>query len=458
MKAITEFFFDGEYLKKLITIALPISAQFFVMSALNMVDVIMIGQSGEVPIAAVGIGNQIYFVFSVFVFGISAGTSIFCSQYWGKKEIKNIHRTMGIGLTLDMSVAFIFSLAALLIPSILMALYSNDLNVVTLGSKYLRIVALSYIFTSLTVTFSATLRSTEHVMLPMIASIIAICMNTTLNYILIFGKFGFPALGAEGAAIATLISRAVECLLILSMTYIRKYPAAIPVRSIFDYSVSFLKKYIHIVFPAFMTEACWAIGVTTYMSIYAKISTDAIAAINIASTIETLSYVFFIGIAQGSGILIGKTIGENDNTKLHNLTWRSITFVIFFAFIMGMVLVLISHPITALYKIEKDTAFFVRNILIILGCFFWVKSGNMLFVDGILRNGGDTRFSFFLNFLPIYLIGIPAAVIGTFLLHLPVYIVYLAINFEELIRFIAGIMRIRSWKWVNNLVTEEDVA
>ena len=455
MKILKELFADSNYLKKLITVALPISAQFFVSSALNMVDVMMVGQSGEVPVASVGLANQIYFLMSVFIFGISAGTSIFCAQFWGKKDIINIQKTMGLGLTINTTVALLFTSAAFFVPKLLISMYSKDSAVIELGSKYLRIVSISYLFTSFTMTFSTTLRSTEHLILPTSSSIFAIMLNTTLNYLLIFGKFGFPELGVEGAAYATLISRFLECTIIILITYIKRYPAALSLHNAFAYSFDFVKKYLNIVLPSLFTEASWALGVTIYMSIYAKTSTESVAAINIASTIEMLSFVMFIGIAHGSGILIGKSIGENNDRMLKLLTWRSVILVILLAIFMGGLLIAISGIITDFYHIEESTTFFLRNILIILGCFFWIKTGNMLFVDGILRNGGDTKFSFFLNFLPIYLIGIPCGLLGAFIFHLPVHFVYLLINIEEIVRFSVGFMRVRSGKWVNNLVADE---
>lgn len=455
MKILKELFSDRSYLKKLITVALPISAQFFVTSALNMIDVIMIGQSGEVPVASVGIANQIYFIMSVFVFGISAGTSIFCAQYWGKKDINNIHKTMGLGLTVNMFIAFLFTSAAFFVPRLLMSLYSKDNAVIELGASYLRIVSISYLFTALTITFATVLRSTENLVLPTSASIFAIIMNTILNYLLIFGKFGFPQLGVQGAAYATLISRTLECLIIVLLTYIKRYTAALPIREIFTYSFAFVKRYFDVVLPSLFTEAAWALGVTIYMSIYAKTSTDAVAAINIASTIEMLSFVMFIGIAHGSGILIGKSIGENNDRMLKLLTRRAVMLILLLAFLTGGLLIAVSGIISTFYHIEKSTSIFLRNILIILGCFFWIKTGNMLFVDGILRNGGDTKFSFFLNFLPIYLIGIPCGLLSAFVLHLPVHFVYLIINIEEIVRFTVGLARVRSGKWINNLVADE---
>lgn len=451
MNILKETFLDRSYFKKLLTVAVPISAQFFVMSVLNMIDVIMIGQSGEVSVTSVGIANQVYFVFSVFIFGISSGTAIFSAQYWGKKDFKSIQKTMGFGVSINTIVAVLFACGAFFIPAYLMMLYTTDKFVIDLGSQYLRIVAVSYIFTAITASFSAVLRSTEKLILPTSASVFAIALNTVLNYLLIFGKFGFPEMGVRGAAYATLISRCLECFIILISIYLKKYHYVEPGRKMFSFTKVFSKKYLHVVLPSLMTEAAWAICVTIYMAIYARISTEAAAAINIAATIEMFAFVIFIGIGHGSGILIGNSIGSDDKDMVKKLTRSSMVLVITFALFIAVVLISISDQVTVFYKIKPVTAAYLKNIIIILGLFFWIKTSNMLFVDGILRNGGDTKFTFFLNFIPMYFIGIPAGLIGAFVLKLPVYYVYALVNIEEIVRFVAGLLRIGSGKWINNL-------
>ncbi|MBN1499803.1 MAG: MATE family efflux transporter [Spirochaetes bacterium] len=451
MKIIKEILFDAAFIKKMLSVAVPISAQFFVTSVLNMIDVIMIGQSGEVPVTSVGIANQVYFVFSVFIFGISAGTAIFSAQYWGKKDYRNIQVTMGSGISMNAIIALLFTSAALFLPAVLMSLYTKDTAVIQLGSQYLRIVAVSCIFTAVTASFSAVLRSTEKLILPTTASIIAIALNTCLNYLLIFGKFGFPEMGVRGAAYATLIARIIECMIIMVFIYIKKYDYVHPKRDMFRFTFVFVKRYLHVVLPSLMTEAAWAVCVTIYMSIYARISTDAAAAVNIAATIEMFAFVFFIGIGHGSGILIGNSIGSGDRAMIKKLTGSSMFIVIFFSVIVSALIMSASYSVTGFYKIKPETAVYLKNILIVLGLFFSVKTSNMLFVDGILRSGGDTGFTFFLNFIPMYLIGIPAGLIGAFVLNLPVYYVYALVCVEEIVRFAAGYLRIRSGRWINNL-------
>ncbi|MBE3102484.1 MAG: polysaccharide biosynthesis C-terminal domain-containing protein, partial [Firmicutes bacterium] len=190
-------FEDKQFYKTLLHLAIPIAAQNLVSSSLNMVDTIMIGGLGEIEIAAVGQANQLFFLFSLLLFGVNSGSAIFTAQFWGKRDVKNIRRVLGIGLMTSIIAAAFFTVLALIFPKQVMSIFSSDIVVIAVGSDYLRIVGWSYVITAITFTFSSILRSTEQAKIPMIFSIVALLTNTVLNYVLIFGKFGFPMLGVK---------------------------------------------------------------------------------------------------------------------------------------------------------------------------------------------------------------------------------------------------------------------
>ena len=193
--------------RTLLTIALPIILQNLMQSLVNMLDTIMVGQLGAVAIAAVGLGNQIFFLLNMILFGISSGAAIFVAQYWGKRDIAGVRRTLGLALTLAVVVATLFMLAAMIAPYFLIGLYSNDPLVIQEGGKYLQLVAISYPITAISFVYAQAFRSTEHVRLPMVATLISLTANAILNYLLIFGIGFFPAMGVQGAAVATVVSR-----------------------------------------------------------------------------------------------------------------------------------------------------------------------------------------------------------------------------------------------------------
>lgn len=197
--------------KSLFVIALPIILQNLMQSTVNMLDTLMVGQLGSVEIAAVGLGNQIYMLLNMVLFGISSGGAIFIAQFWGKKENSGIWKMEGVMFSFSMVIALIFTFASVFFPKFLIGLYSKDFHVIEIGARYLRIVAFSFPFFAMSFAFSMALRSTEHVKLPMVATMISLVLNAILNYLLIFGIGFFPSLGIVGAAIATCISRIVEC-------------------------------------------------------------------------------------------------------------------------------------------------------------------------------------------------------------------------------------------------------
>jgi len=444
-------FRDSTYLKTLARIAVPIAAQHFITSSLNVVDVIMIGQLGETAVAAVGLANQVFFLLMLLLFGISSGAGMFTAQFWGKRDIVSIHKVLGIGLLLGISSSLLFTIAALIFPEFILSIYSKDPAVVALGSTYLRRVAYSYMFTSITFSFASVLRSTENVKLPMVVSIVALSLNTLLNYTLIFGNFGFPEMGVEGAAVATLIARSLECITLVTLTYRLRTPVAARIGELVGFSRLFVQRYLKIALPVMFNEMMWSLGITIYNIVYARIGTESIAAVNISVTIESMAFVLFIGISNASAIMIGNRIGANEEQIAFDYGRRTLLIGISGAMLVGLVILMSKDLILSLYQISETARQYASMILMIMSFSLWVRVSNMIMIVGIFRSGGDTRFSFVLDVGSVWLVGIPFALIGAFVFHLPVYGVVLMIMAEELVKMLIGFWRFSSRKWINNL-------
>ena len=303
-----------------------VALQNLIASSLNMVDTIMIGQLGETQIAAVGLANQVTFLLHLFLFGISSGSAIFTAQYWGSKDIINIKRILGLGLLFGIAIAGFFAAVGLFMPQFVLGLFSEDPVVVDMGSTYLSIVALSFVLMAVSFTYASVLRSTGKARLPMYISAFALVMNTVLNYGLILGKLGLPALGVRGAAIATLIARLVEVLLILGVVYGRRLRLAAKPAELFDLSAVYVGRFLRTTIPVVLNESLWAVGVTLYIVIYARMGTDVVAAINIASTVERLAMVLFFGIANATAVMLGNLIGAGDLYRAYRHALRIILF------------------------------------------------------------------------------------------------------------------------------------
>jgi putative MATE family efflux protein len=446
-------FRDREYYTTLVKIALPIAIQNFISSALNAVGVLLIGQLGDTAVAAVGLANQIFFLLNLMLFGIVSGAAIFTAQLWGKGDRDAIRKVTGLCLCLALAAGLIFTLVALVFPGPALNLYSNDPSVIEQGARYLKIIGLSYLATGVSFALAGQLRATGNVRTPMLVSVVALGMGTVLNYLLIFGEFGLPALGVEGAALGTCLARLLECAAMLAVTYLGRLPVAFRPSDLRGLTWPFARRLLSTVLPVTANETIWSLGYSIYNVVYAHISTEAIAAINITSTVEGLANFAFIAFANAAAIMIGNQIGAGQEQKAFQYARRSIILCAALGAVVGLLLILFSASIVSNYKVSELTAVNLRAILIVLGCAFWMRVCNMTLIVGVLRSGGDTRFSFILDVGTVWLVGIPMALLGAFALHLPVYWVYLMVISEEFVKFLIGLTRFVSRKWIND-VTE----
>lgn len=447
-------FDDKKFYRSMLTIAIPMVLQNLMLSSLNLVDNIIIGHLNVTAIASVGLANQYFFLLNLLLFGIVSGASIFTAQYWGKKDIPNIRRVLGICLATGITAAFIFTLGGLFFPKQILGIFTKDKAVIAMGSQYLRIIVFSYVITAVTFSYSFTLRSTGNVKPPMFISMIALSINTILNYALVYGYFGMPRMGIRGSALATLIARIIEVTLMLIIVYTRDYPVSATFKELTDLSLDFIKKFYKITLPVILNESIWAIGVSIYAIVYAHMGTNIIASINISSTIERIIWVIFMGFGNAAAVMIGNKIGEHNPTEAYNYAKRFIVLGPSLGLVAGVLVALFSNYILAAYSISPLVHNFAQHNLYVFSCFLWLRTFNFICIIGILRSGGDTKFSLFIDIGGVWLVGVPMAIIAGYILRLPVYYVYALVSLEEVFKVIFGAPRILSKKWINNLTTK----
>lgn len=446
------FLQDKPFIRAALALAVPIAFQQFITAGLNMIDVLMVGQLGETAVAALGLANQIFFLLVLFVFGVTSGMSIFTAQFWGKGDTESIRKVLGICLVVAASVAAMFSLAAVFIPETLMSFYTEDDMVIKLGSDYLRIVGLSYVLMAIAFSYISILRSITQVTLTVIVSVVALALKTAIGYTLIFGHFGLPALGVRGAAIGTATGWAFECILLLILVYAMKTPLAANPLSFFKFNRAFLVNVLRTSMPAALNEVIWSFGITLYNAVYARIGTDAIAAININATIEELMFVLFIGLGNACSVMVGNKIGEKDKETAFEYSRRFTIMAVTLALCGGVIVYFSRGFVAGLYQVSQSATFDLIHIMLVYSLSAWLRVYNFMLFIGALRAGGDTRFAMFTELFSIWLIGVPAALIGGFVLHLPVYYVYALVLLEELVKAIFVTRRYLSRKWVHDLV------
>jgi putative MATE family efflux protein len=287
---------------------------------------------------------------------------------------------------------------------------------------------------------------------------VALSINTVLNYLLIFGNFGFPKMGVEGAAIATLIARSLECVTLLTLTYRLRTPVAARLNELLGFNRDFILRYLKIALPVMFNEMMWSLGITVYNIVYARIGTESIAAVNISATIENMAFVLFIGISNAAAIMIGKRIGANEEDKAFIYGRRTLILGMAGAVLVGLIILVGKDAILSLYQISETARLYASLILTITSFVLWIRVSNMIMIVGIFRSGGDTRFSFVLDVGSVWLVGVPFALIGAFVFHLPVYGVVLMIMAEEVVKMLIGFWRFSSRKWINNLTQKMTTA
>lgn len=446
------FLRDRDFMRSMLAIALPVAFQQLITASLNMIDVLMVGQLGETSVAALGLANQIFFLLILFLFGVTSGMSIFTAQYWGKGDVENIRKVLGICLAFAVLVAAIFTLAATIIPHRLMNFYTEDPEVIRLGSDYLRIVGLSYIMMAISISYISVLRSITMVKMTVIVAVFALALKTVLAYLLIFGIGVFPALGVRGAAIGTAVGWTFECLLLLILVYARKTPLAANPLSFFRFSRPFAMNVLKTSMPAALNEVLWSIGITSYNAVYARIGTDAIAAVNINATIEELVFVLFIGLGNASAVMVGNQIGAGGKEVAFEYGRRFTILGVASALLGGVIVLFVRETVIGLYQISPSAAESLRWLMLVYSLSIWLRVFNFMLFIGALRAGGDTRYAMFTELFSIWMIGVPSALIGGFVLHLPVYGVYALVLLEEAVKAVVIFRRFLSRKWIHDLV------
>lgn len=434
IKRIIQFFKDSEYYRQLFHLALPIALQNLITSSLTLIAVLFIGQLGETAVASVSLGNQIFFLLNLMVFGVTSGCAIFIAQLWGKKDVHNIRRVVGVTIKLALIAAFFFTFIGFFFPQSVLHIYSNDPEVIHQGGDFLRIICWTYGFFAISIVFSMANRSTGNVRLPLYVSTSALAVEVALAIPLIFGvrAIGIPAMGINGFAWAALVARILECSALIFFTYRDKdNPVRVGLSELRDWDWKFFGTILKPVLPVIGNETLWSLGITTYNAIYGHIGTDAVAAMNMVQTIDQIAFVLFLGLGTATSIMVGHSIGKGEKEKAFTYAGRSLFLQGSGAMVIGVLVYLFAGNIFLLYKVSPEVVANARAILTVMAMAMWIRASNHVIIIGILRAGGDTKFSLVLDGLVIWLIGVPVTAIGAFVFHLPIYYVYALTLTEE---------------------------
>ncbi len=439
--------------KRIIEIALPIIFQNLLVSSFSIVDLIMVGSLGETAISAIGISNQVFLIINVLLGSLSSGISIFIVQHWGSKNLFNIKKNIILLLVLNSCISIFLYFIVMLFSNNIYSIFSNDYNVIKSGEIYLRIIINGYFFSIFTFTFASALKSIEKPHISLVISIVALLINTSLNYVLIFGKFNFPAMGIRGAAIATFISKIIEGLLFLviatrifKLHKIKKHMLLIALR------IKSIKKILKVTIPLILNGLSWVAGITVYNAFYSRIGTNEFAALNICLSVQSFAFIVFIGLSQATAVILGKNLGRNQFSSVVKIAKKMIYSTLLFGILTGILLPLFNYFVPLLFNLESETVIVTYSILFAMGILFPIKIMNMLLNQGVLASGGDTKYSLFISLISMWVIGVPVIIISIAIFKLPIYWVILITGLEEVVKFIMLFKRYRSKRWLKNIV------
>ena len=447
-----------ELYKKVFTIGIPVSIENMIYSLMNFIDVFMVGKEnvalglGTAAVAGLGFANQIFMIFIVSLFGLNSGGGILAAQYYGKKDYKNLKKCLGITITVGLLFSFLFFLMGLFIPEKIIGIFTSDPKVLKLGANYFRIIALIYPLIGLGYSFNMQLRAIGKNQYSLYSTIIGLCINLVGNYLFINGNLGFPAMGVVGAAIATVIARIVSVFYLIYIIYKNKLPMAGNFQELFKLSWSFIAKALKISLPVFGHEIMWVTGVSMYVIIYGRIGTEATAAIQVVKSISNLVFTLVFGLSSGTAAIIGQEIGagNEENAYKYGVELLKISLVIGTA--VALFVYAICPVVLILMKVDSAIYPLARQIVFSEGILIIIKTTGTLFIVGVLRAGGDTLWTMFADLIPLWTFAIPLTYIAGLKFGLPIALVYLCSGSDELLKMPFCIQRLKSRKWINNLV------
>ncbi len=437
----------GNFFRIVFTIALPIAFQNFLSTTASMVDTIMIGSQGELSVAAVGICSQITSLFFSSYFGFASGGLLFFSQYWGARNEKGINRAFGLALTCMLVISLLFGGTAVANPEFILGIYTDKEAIIAIGAPYIRIVGFAYPLQVLAMIVSFLMRSTERVKPPLISSILALITNFALNWVLIYGRFGMPRMGAAGAAVGTLVSGIVNIIVLFIFLMKDKNTLVLRLKDMFSWQDGFLKEYMGKCLPIILNELFYGIGQMLINIVIGHQSESAIAAMAAFRVLEGFVFAFFGGLADASSVVVGKEVGSGhlmngyQYVKKFAILCPAITFCIC---LTGLTL---NRPMLSLFGLGTDAMFYGKFMILIYLAAGTIRTCNYI-MNCCYRAGGEAVFGTLLEIICLFTVSVPATWIAGMILHLPFLAVFAFIYTDELIRLVFELWYTKSGKWI----------
>ena len=433
------------------SLAIPVALQSMLQSSFSIIDQIMIGQLGSVSVAGVGLAGKFSSIFSVLASAIGAIAGIMISQYLGQKNKQEVRRSFYLNLLIVTAMAAVFTFLCVTFPRQIMGLYTQDPETIFAAARYLVLIAGTFLPIAGATLLSTLFRCMEKASLPLYASIIAAVLNTGLNYILIFGKIGFPAMGAEGAAIATLVSQIANFLIMLLLFL--KYREILAVRSGSGNAVTKFNwsQYAAMLLPILICEFMWSLGENVYASIYGHLGTESCAAMTLTNPIQGLMIGALCGLSQAASVIVGKQLGTGEYDGAYTASKKLILYGFVGSLFLSAVILVARTYYVEIYQVESSVKTLAKQILIAYAIIAPFKVLNMILGGGIIRSGGKTNYVMMIDLIGTWIFGVPLGLLAAFVWGLSIPYVYFILSLEECIRFGISVVVFRRKHWMQVL-------
>ena len=442
---------DKTFYRSLLLLALPIALQNLVTFSVNLADSVMVGSLGDTAVAGMYMGNQIQTLLQVFSGGIEGAILILAAQYWGKRDAASIRRIVAIGVRFSVIVGAVLTVLCAVWPAQIIGLFTQDAGTISTGAAYLRIVCFSYLFFCITQSLIAAMRSVEVARIGLTVSLCSLVVNVTLNYVLIYGKLGFPAMGVEGAALATVIARIVETAVIAVYAFRKDKKLQLKLSDLRVLDKLLLRDFVKYGMPIIAGQLVWAVNMLANSAIMGRQpAAGAVTAVSIANTLNNLAYVVMNGMSGAVGIITGKTIGAGQESKMREYAKTVQILFLALGLLTGLCVYLLRDPFISLYAVsaaavaESQAYINVLSVTLIGTCY----QAACLF--GLVKSGGDISFVFKNDFIFVFLVVLPSTVIAT-ALHAPAWVVFACLKCDQILKCFVAVVKINRFNWMKNL-------
>lgn len=444
---------DRSFYRSLVTLAVPISLQNLVTFAVSFADNVMIGSLGDDAISGVYIGGQLQSVLQMFVGGIEGAILILAAQYWGKKDTQSIRKVVSIGIKFALAVGLLSSLVAVLFPQWVIRAFTTEPGVIQEGAAYVQIVGFTYLFFSVSQVMIAAMRSVETARIGLYISCMALVINVCLNYVFIFGHFGFPAMGVRGAALATLISRILEMCVGVGYVFFVDKKLRFGLKDLLHTDRQLLRDFIRYGLPVIGGQVVWAINSLANTKILGYYSAGVIAAASITGMLHNLVYVWMNGMSSAVGIITGKTVGAGQYEKMKEYSKTVQMIFLFVGLISGAAVFLARDGFISLYNASPEAQAYSRQFINVISVTIIGTCYQAACLFGLVKSGGDISFVFKNDTIFVFLVVIPSSLLAMWL-GAPPWVVFACLKCDQILKCFVAIVKINRYNWMKNLTRD----